>query len=115
MRESCRIKKCDRWTPNQQAPKCAKRAALFVLTMYAHGQRHLTCAVRSWKSAQPGAPHHLLRGRVLRGTLIFQVTGLSHSSGQLAKYPVGVEKVTSIGRGRFSRSMLEESIHTCSV
>jgi hypothetical protein len=31
------------------------------------------------------------------------------------KWPVGVEKVTSISRLRFSRNMLEESIRTCSV
>jgi hypothetical protein len=31
------------------------------------------------------------------------------------KYRVGVEKVTSISGMRFSRSMLKESIRTCSV
>jgi hypothetical protein len=33
----------------------------------------------------------------------------------LLKTGVGVEKVTSISRMRFSRSMLEESIRPCSV
>jgi hypothetical protein len=34
---------------------------------------------------------------------------------QLAKNPVGVEKVTSISGMRLGRSMLEESIRTCFV
>ena len=42
--------------------------------------------------------------------------GLTGSSQcQLTLSGVGVEKVTSISRMRFGRSMLEESIHTCSV
>jgi len=36
-------------------------------------------------------------------------------SSRLALPGVGVEKVTSISRMRFSRSMLEESIRPCSV
>jgi hypothetical protein len=39
----------------------------------------------------------------------------SFALGLLLKNPVGVEKVRSISRMRFSRSMLEESICPCSV
>ncbi len=40
---------------------------------------------------------------------------LRHRPAQLLLSGVGVEKVTSISGMRLGRSMLEESIHTCSV
>src|SRR3954469_23614096 len=49
------LKKCDRLPPSSQAPNRAKRAALLMLTVSAHGQRHLICAGGTLRLAQSGA------------------------------------------------------------